>query len=105
MVIYESIEKYLETCSTLRDRITAIDAVIEALLLTAAKAAATDNITEYWLNDGQTMIKTMYKGTDKIYASIKSFETLRNYYQIKLNGGRMTRLVDSKNFTGNGSFR
>ncbi len=105
MVVYDSFDKYMESCSTLRARIIAIDAVIEALLLTAAKAAATDNITEYWLNDGQTMIKTMYKGTDGIYASIKNFETLRNYYQIKLNGGRMTRLVDAKNFTGNGRFR
>jgi len=97
MVVYDSAAIYIDSQTTIQGRITAIDSIITALLTTAAKAAANDNISEYWLNDGQTQIKTMYKGADAVMKSIKSFETLKQHYVNQLNG-RVMRLVDSKNF-------
>lgn len=97
MVIYDSAALYIEAQSGLQAKITAIDAIIDALLLTAAKAAAGDNISEYSLNDGQTQIKTVYRGTSAVYASIRDFEKLKQMYMSRING-RVIRLVDDKNF-------
>ena len=97
MVEYSSASEYIDTATSIRAKITAIDAIISALLTVAANAAATDNITEYMLDDGQTKINTVYKGTSGVYASIKNFENLKQYYINKLNPRRV-RLVDSKNF-------
>lgn len=101
MVVYKSASEYIGSKKTNSERIAAIDAIIDALLLTAAKAAEDDNINEYWLNDGQTQIKTIYKGAHAIQRSIAEFERLKQMYMNR-NAGRMTRLMDTKNFTGNG---
>jgi hypothetical protein len=97
MVIYDSEALYIQSCQSIRDKITAIDAIIDALMLVAAKAATADNISEYMLNDGQTQIKTLYRGADAVMRSITAFERLRLMYVNRLNG-RITRLVDGKNF-------
>lgn len=105
MVIYESTYEYLQSCKSIKDKITALDAVIAALYITAEKSAANDNIKEYSLDDGQTKIKTMYKGTDAVLTSIKGFEGLRDAYVVrynKLKTGSVIRLVDSKNLPNNG---
>lgn len=104
MVTYSSAYKYIESCASLRAKITAIDAIIEALEATALKAAGTDNITEYRLNDGQTIIETIYKGADSVFKSIEAFEKMKQRYINKLNGGSGSfRLVDGKNFRYGGS--
>jgi hypothetical protein len=99
MVSYDSAQIYIQCGSTLLDKIARIDAIITALEDTALKAASTDNITEYQLNDGQTIIKTVYKGADSVMRSIMAFEKIKQMYVNRLNG-RVIRLVDSKNFTG-----
>lgn len=97
MVVYDSAAIYIDGATSIKDKIVRIDSIINALLITAAESASTDNIEEYQLDDGQTKIKTIYRGTDAIFKSIKSFETLREMYRNKLNG-RVFRLVDSKSF-------
>lgn len=104
MEIYDSSSVYIEKATSLQDKITRIDAVISALLTTATKAAANDHLTEYMLDDGQTKIQTTYRGTDEIFKSIQAFEKLKNIYVNQLNG-RVFRLTDSKNFTGNNFIR
>jgi hypothetical protein len=98
MVVYDSAAIYIDSCTTLQAKITAIDQIIDALLSVAAKSAAGDNISEYSLNDGQTQIRTVYKGADQVTESIQKFEKLKQLYVNRLNG-RAIRLVDAKNFT------
>jgi len=95
MVIYDSSKIYIDSATDICDKITRINDIITALEDTALKSATNDDISEYWLDDGQTKIKTVYKGTDAVLASIKSLITLKQYYVNKLNG-RQVRLVDSK---------
>lgn len=105
MIIYESEKHYIDSCASLQAKIAAIDVIIAALLSTAAQAATSDDISEYWLNDGQTQIKTINRGSAQIERSILAFERLRMMYVNRLNpGGRILRLVDSKNLNGNGNF-
>jgi len=103
MVVYSSAAAYIESCKTLRDKIIAIDAIIAALMTTALLAATNDNISQYSLNDGQTIINTSYRGVAGITKSIMDMEALKQLYLNRLNG-RMTRLVDSKNFPGPGYY-
>lgn len=99
MVIYDSAQIYIDSATSLREKVTRIDAIIDGLFTAATKAAGGENISEYSLNDGQTQIRTVYRGIESIKASINSFEALRQMYLNRLNG-RVMRLVDSKNFTG-----
>lgn len=96
-MVFDSAAVYIECASDLKDKITRIDAIISALLTVATTMAANDNITEYMLNDGQTQIRTVYKGADKVFHSIQAFERLRQTYINRLNG-RVVRLVDGSNF-------
>lgn len=100
MVVYDSADIFIETAKSLKDKIIKIDLVLDALMGTALKSAANANISEYWLDDGQTKIKTVYTSTTSVMQSIKSFETIKQMYINQLNG-RVVRLVDSKNFTRN----
>ena len=97
MVVYDSAQVYIESSTNLCDKIEKIDAIIAALETTALKAASNDNIEEYWLDDGQSKIKTVYKGADEVMKSIVAFERMRQIYVNRLNG-RVVRMVDSKSF-------
>lgn len=97
MAVYESAQTYIESSRSLRDKINRIDAVIDGLLSNALKAAATDHISEYQLNDGQTVIKTVYRGAEGVMHAIQSFERIKQLYINALNG-RAFRLSDHKNF-------
>jgi hypothetical protein len=100
MAVFDSADIYIQCTTDLRERIVRIDAIIDALETTALKAAATGNISEYSLNDGQTQIKTVYRSPKDVQASIDAFEMIKQRYINRLNG-RVVRLVDSKNFPGN----
>ena len=97
MVYYESEQFYIESANSLRARITRIDAIITALETTALRAAATGDLTEYSLDDGQTKIRTVYSTVESIIKAIKGFEQLRQMYIQRLTG-RVVRLVDGKSF-------
>ena len=97
MVIYNSAAIYIDSATTLQEKITKIDAIITALEDTALKAASTGDITEYTLDDGQTKINTIYRGAADVERAITSFERIRQRYINQLNG-RIVRLVDGKNF-------
>lgn len=95
MVIYDSSYKYIDSATTVTEKIVKIDAIITALEATALKSAANDDISEYSLDDGQTKIRTAYKGTESVLKSIESFIKLKEYYVNKLNG-RVIRLIDGQ---------
>lgn len=97
MVEFDSSKIYIEQAANIEEKILRIDAVINALLLAALDAASNDGISEYWLDNGQTKIKTVYRSTAAIYTSIEAFRKLKEYY-VNQNNGRVFRLVDSKNF-------
>jgi len=99
MVEYDSEVGYIESKTDARSKITAIDAIISQLLTTAAKAALSEDVTEYWLDNGQTKIKTVRRSVAAITASIAGLRQLRQVYIQEING-RVTILRDSKNFTG-----
>lgn len=97
MVVYDSASLFIETATKLCDKLVKVEAIIDALYVVAADSATNDGINEYWLDDGQSKIKTVYNSTKDVMKSIEAFEMLANKYRNKLNG-RVARLVDSKSF-------
>lgn len=102
MILYKSELAYLQSCTTLKAKIAAIDAIIDGIMMAAATSAPNADIQEIWLNDGQSQVKTVYRGN--VDTIIAGWERLRNMYLQRLTGS-MTRLMDSKNFPPNGYFR
>lgn len=107
MEVFESADVYIECGTSIKDKIDRIDAIIDTLLSTAVKSAVKDGVSEYTLNNGQTTIKTVLKGTDSIAASIQAYNKLKQIFIQQLNNnsvGRVVRLVDSKNFNRGGGY-
>lgn len=100
MVVYESTVHYLRSCSGLRAKIAAIDAVMAALEDAELTAATSGHVKEYWLNDGQTQIKEVYRSGAEISVAIDALEKRRNRYLQQLNKSSIIRLVDQSNFPG-----
>jgi multidrug efflux pump subunit AcrA (membrane-fusion protein) len=92
---------YVQSATTLQAKIASIDAIIDALEAQALNAAATQNLTEYQLNDGQTIIRQTYRGAQGIANAINQFEAIKQRYVNRLNG-RVYRAMDSKNFPNGG---
>ena len=95
--IYDSAAIYIGSAADAAERIQRIQSVIYALEDVALKAAETGNFDEYSLDDGQTKIRTKYRDVSQIAAAISAFEKQKQKYINRLNG-RITRLVDGKNF-------
>ena len=93
---------YIQSATSIQAKIAAIDAIIDALIVQSADAVLTQNLSEYQLNDGQTIIKQVYRGEKGITDAILAFEQMKYRYVRRLNGG-VYRAVDSKNFR-NGTF-
>lgn len=98
-VIFETVTDYIESCQTQEQRIAALDAVIDKLILTATKAAESGHIDEYWFDDGHVKIRNKYRNVSQVEQAIMAFQRLRDLYANRKNG-RMVRLMDSSNFTG-----
>ncbi len=104
MITYESEALYVESRTDRISKINAIQQIQDALLTSALKAAGQSNLQEYMLNDGQTIIKTIYRNPAQIHQAYIDFERIKQSLLNALNG-RMVRLVDSKNFYPHGSGR
>ena len=103
MIAYTSEQLYIESATSLTDKIAKIDAVILALYDVLIKAALKDHITEYSLDDGQTKITTDYRGAQSVQKSISALEFAKQVIITRLNKnqtGSIIGLVDSQNLTG-----
>ena len=92
-VEYDNGYAYVQTCASLKEQLSAVDAIIAALLATALSGAANDGIKEYMLDDGQTRIREEYNSSAAVFASRKAWETFRQELFNKING-RVMHLTD-----------
>jgi len=86
MAEYESGYAFIETASSLKQKVACIDLVIDGLLNSALKAVENEDISEYWLDDGQTKIKTVYRSAAEVMKSIRGYEQIKNIYLNRING-------------------
>lgn len=98
-VIFLKIDANFESCSSITDKITKIDAIINALYDTALKSVQKGDTVEYQLDDGQVKIKKIYSSTQSVTTAIKEYEKIRQMLANKLNPS-IVRLMDERNFRG-----
>ena len=97
MVWFDSCGLFLESKPDLLQKITACDQVIAALQTVMIRAASGEDIGEYQLNDGQTIIRVVSRGIEGITKSLQAMRILRQDY-INQHNGRVFRALDGKNF-------
>lgn len=87
-IYFDSTYKYIQSCTTLQQKIAAIDSVIDILIgqLSSPSSSNSDNVSEYQLNDGQTIIREVYRGTKGITEALASLEQQKQLYVNRLNG-------------------
>ncbi len=102
-VYFDTTGRYIESCTSVQQKIIAIENVILKLIgqLGAPSDSNSDNISEYQLNDGQTIIREVYRGTKGITEAINALQIQKQFYINQLNG-RVHRAVDSKAFRRHG---
>lgn len=94
-----TISSYLDSINSLRERINAIDVLIDKAILLLAEniEGAGGNISSYELDDGQIHIKTAYRSIDDIENGIKSLERIKQLYTNRLFG-RSSVLRDKRTY-------
>lgn len=100
-VLYCKLNFDTRSVSDLRAIIAQLDAIISELLTTALTSVTQGNMAEYELDTGQTRTRIKYTSVSSVTKSIEAYEALRQVYINKIEqmtGGRVTRLVDGKNF-------
>lgn len=80
--------QYIESQTSLKAKIDAIDALITAMLNSLVDFAAgnTAAIEEYQMDDGQMKIRTRYKRAADVDAGIQGLERMKQIYVNRYNG-------------------
>lgn len=91
--------QYIESKTTLRERVIAIDALIDGMILRMADVTAGLNVSveEYQMDDGQMKVRTRYRNVKDVQAGVHSLEVMKQMYQNRLNG-RVSIMRDSRSF-------
>jgi hypothetical protein len=102
MAIYKCAKDYIGSCTTIDQQIAAIEQIQMALLTQALTSIETsvangESISQYSLNDGQTIISASYRSASEIKRDYENYEYLKNMLRNN-KSGRMVRLVDHKSF-------
>lgn len=98
-MIYEKATDYVNTGTTLDEQIVKIQAIINGLINLSLTAIENEIYEEYQVDDGQSVIKTRYRGLSAILASIKGYQALMQSL-INQKQGHVFTLVDGINFPG-----
>lgn len=98
MVTYDSTEVYLMSATTKRERLTKVQALIDALLLKmSASGVDRSNYDTVEMDDGQTRVFTKYRSMENMVAAIKGLQLMEERLIARLQPRRM-RIVNGKNF-------
>ena len=95
---YPTVYDYFSCGTTTTEKIAKIDSILDGLYDAAANFAANSHIEEYRLDDGQTIIKTVYRTMEDITKAILKFERLRNMLINRNCIGRVIKLRDRDSF-------
>ena len=100
MIYYESVGNYIKAAQGELAKIQALETLITTLLdttLVAALDPSTATTQELMLNDGQSIVKTIYRDPGELIGYVKQLDNLKQLYKNRLQG-RTQQLKSSDNF-------
>lgn len=104
MIIFDTVGQYINSATELQDRINNIKQVMAQLRAHRLEMATNPNTVmfqSYETDTGQTKIKTTYRDINSINNALQVLEKELQMCYNQANG-RVVRLMDVKNFNGNG---
>ena len=96
MAIFTNATLYVESFASLKEKVDALDRVIDLLITSAEDNTGSAHLDEYQLDDGQTKIKAVYRTTADLATAIFDFESLKQIYLNRMNG-RVMKGRDARN--------
>lgn len=95
MATYITIVDYISCSQDTNDKIARIDAIITALEDSLLLLAGNADVEEYRLDDGQTIIKTIFRDPDLLEKAINSLQRRKTRLINNCKGYRY-RLMDNR---------
>lgn len=83
---YSTIREYVESATSVKARIAAIDVLIDAMILNMADAVDNSGTASFRLDDGQMNINTEFRTVEDVQKGVKSLESMKQMYINRING-------------------
>lgn len=93
MVIYNSFYEYIVDNNVKRTRIQKMDEILDALQDTLLKLSLDGDVQEYHFNNGQSVVRAIYRDPAKILEAMKLLRVERN---ALINAGNRTCVIKHK---------
>jgi len=92
---FYSISGYISSKKGLREKISAINELIDAMILRTTEAIDDigASVDEYSMDDGQMKVRTKFRNIDDVTMGINALEKIKQRYVNQLNG-RVIALKD-----------
>lgn len=81
-----TIREYIQSKSTLLDKINAIEALIDSMILNTAEAVGNSGVASYSMDSGQMKVTTEYRSVDDVNRGIIALEKTLQMYINRYNG-------------------
>ncbi len=102
-IVYTNIPAILQSCSTIQSRIAMLDQILNGMETAMLTATSTGQFESYKIDTGQTKNEVIYRSLPELQKAYQALLQTQQFLYARLNinrQGRITRLVDGKNFIG-----
>ncbi len=83
---YCTITQYIESKSSLADKIAAYDAIISSMESAILEATVSGHLSQYEMNDGQMVVRAQYRNINEMSKALVGLEGIRQRYINRYNG-------------------
>lgn len=100
-IVYTSVGDVLQSCTSIKSRITLLENICDQMLTTMEKATKTGHFDEYKIDTGQTRTEIKYRSLNELALTYNVLVQRLDREYARLDSrvnGRVFRLVDVKNF-------
>lgn len=92
-----TIKEYIQSKSSTLDKIKAIEALIDSMIVNTAEAIDNSGVASYSMDSGQMKVTTTYRSVSEVQKGIKALEQTLQMYINRYNG-RVTVLRGRLNY-------
>jgi hypothetical protein len=85
-IYYTTIPQYIESRTTLVEKIAAYDVIISGMQSALLEATVSGHLSEYEMDDGQMKVRARYRNIDEMQRAMTGLEKLRQNFVNKVNG-------------------